>query len=67
MQCVYYDDRLPNGFEEQFFFSSQMPYTIQVKRFQTEDIVPLHYAETIELLPCTVFSLFAGIGSKEMN
>ena len=52
MQCVYYDDRLPNGFEEQFFFSPQMPYTIQVKRFQTEDIVPLHYAETIEVLLC---------------
>ena len=52
MQCVYYDDRLPNGFEEQFFFSSHMPYTIQIKRFQTEDIVPLHYAETIELLLC---------------
>lgn len=52
MQCVYYDDRLPNGFEEQFFFSPQMPYTIQVKRFQTEDIVPLHYAETIEILLC---------------
>ena len=52
MQCVYYDDRLPNGFEEQFFFSSHMPYTIQIKRFQTEDIVHLHYAETIELLLC---------------
>lgn len=52
MQCVYFDDRLPNGFEEQFFFSAQMPYTINIKRFQTEDIVPLHYAETIEMLLC---------------
>lgn len=52
MQCVYYDDRLPNGFEEQFFFSAQMPYTIQIKGFQTEDIVPLHYAQTLELLLC---------------
>ena len=52
MQCVYYDDRLPNGFEEQFFFSAQMPYTITIKRFQSEDIVPLHYAETIEILLC---------------
>lgn len=52
MQCVYFDDRLPNGFEEQFFFSAQMPYTISIKRFQTEDIVPLHYAETIEILLC---------------
>lgn len=52
MQCVYFDDRLPNGFEEQFFFSPQMPYTINIKHFQSEDLVPLHYAETIELLLC---------------
>ena len=52
MQCVYYGDRLPNGFEERFFFSPQMPYTICIKEFQMEDIVPLHYADTIELLLC---------------
>lgn len=52
MQCVYFDDRLPNGFEEQFFFSAQMPYTITIKQFPSEDIVPLHYAETIEILLC---------------
>lgn len=52
MQCVYMDSRLPNGFEEQFFFSAQMPYTINIKQFQTEDVVPLHYAETIEILLC---------------
>lgn len=52
MQCVYFDNRLPNGFEEQFFFSAQMPYTINIKQFQSEDIVPLHYAETIEILLC---------------
>lgn len=52
MQCVYFDNRLPNGFEEQFFFSAQMPYTITIKQFQSEDIVPLHYAETIEILLC---------------
>ena len=52
MQCVYYGDRLPNGFEERVFFSPQMPYTICIKEFQMEDIVPLHYADTIELLLC---------------
>lgn len=52
MQCVYYDDRTPNGFEEQFFFSSEIPYTIGVKRFHSEDNVPLHYADTIEILLC---------------
>lgn len=52
MQCVYYDDRLPNGFEEHFFFCAEMPYTISIKRFPAEDIVPLHYAQTIEILLC---------------
>lgn len=52
MQCVYFDDRLPNGFEEHFFFSDRMPYTINIKHFQEEDVVPLHYAETVELLLC---------------
>lgn len=52
MKCVYYDDRRPNGFQEQFSFSAEMPYTINIKRFQTEDIVPLHYAQTIEVLLC---------------
>ena len=52
MQCVYNGDRLPNGFEERRFFSPLMPYTISIKEFQMEDIVPLHYADTIELLLC---------------
>jgi len=52
MQCVYEDSRLPNGFEEQFEFSPLMPYTISIKRFPAEDIVPLHYAKTIEILLC---------------
>ena len=33
-----------------------MPYTISVKPFLTEDIVPLHYAETIEILLCNRLS-----------
>ena len=52
MPSVFYDDQLPNGFEEHFFYSSQMPYTLNIKHFQAEDIVPLHYAKTIELLWC---------------
>ena len=52
MKCIYFDDTLPNGFEEHFFFSREMPYTISVKQFLTEDIVPLHYAQTIEILLC---------------
>ena len=50
MKCIYFDDTMPDGFEEHFFFSAEMPYTISIKQFLTEDIVPLHYAETIEIL-----------------
>ena len=52
MQCVYYERDFPNGFEEKFVFSEQSPYTITVKNFLTEDVVPLHYAATIEILLC---------------
>lgn len=52
MQCVYYERDFPNGFEEKFVFSAQAPYSITVKKFLTEDIVPLHYAATIEILLC---------------
>lgn len=52
MHCVYYDDKMPNGFEENFEYSQEAPYTIRIKHFQEEDIVPLHYAKTIEILIC---------------
>ncbi|HIT34608.1 MAG TPA: helix-turn-helix transcriptional regulator [Candidatus Faecousia intestinigallinarum] len=52
MQCVYLGDNLPNSFEEQLFFSKEMPYRIHIKHFQSEDIVPLHYADSIEILLC---------------
>ncbi|MEA4965532.1 MAG: helix-turn-helix transcriptional regulator [Oscillospiraceae bacterium] len=52
MQCVFFGDTTPSGFEEQLQFSMETPYTICIKQFQTEDIVPLHYADTIEILLC---------------
>ncbi len=52
MKCIYFDDTLPNGFQENFFFSKEMPYTVAIKSFLVEDIVPLHYAGTIEILLC---------------
>lgn len=52
MKCIYFDDTMPDGFEEHFHFSREMPYTVSIKQFLTEDIVPLHYAETIEILLC---------------
>lgn len=56
MKCIYFDDSMPDGFEEHFFFSKEMPYTITIKQFLTEDLVPLHYAETIEILLCDQLS-----------
>lgn len=56
MQCVYEGSRMPNGFEEQFEFSPQMPYTVSIKRFADADDVPLHYAETVEILLCDELS-----------
>ncbi len=52
MQCVYYERDFPNGFEEKFVFSAQRPYSITIKKFFAEDIVPLHYAATVEILLC---------------
>lgn len=52
MHCVYYDERTPNGFEESFDYSKEAPYSIRVKRFRDADIVPIHYAKTMEVLVC---------------
>lgn len=43
---------IPCDFEEQIAFSKNIPYRIRKKQFYEEDIVPLHYAETIEILLC---------------
>ncbi len=52
MKCVHYGFKNPTSFEEHLDFSRQMPYTVRIKTFETEDIVPLHYGETIEILLC---------------
>lgn len=52
MGCVYYDYRTPNGFEESFDYSKEIPYSIRIKRFRDADIVPIHYAKTMEILVC---------------
>lgn len=52
MKCVYFDNQRPDSFEEQFAFSKEIPYTVQIKNFLTDDIVPLHYAPTLEVLLC---------------
>ena len=52
MQCVHWGDTIPGEFEEQREFSPEMPYTIHIKTFPAEEMVPLHYAKTVEVLLC---------------
>jgi AraC-like DNA-binding protein len=52
MKRVKYDSMTPTTFEEHLDFTWDTPYTVRLKRFQIEDIVPLHHASTIEILVC---------------
>lgn len=40
----------PTTFEEHLHFTKDAPYILRIKRFIHEDVVPLHYAKTIEIL-----------------
>ena len=46
----------PESFEEVLSFSTENPYRIYIKRFRFDDIVPLHYAKTVEILFCSNLS-----------
>lgn len=52
MRHVFYEYKVPTSFEENLDFSYDIPYTLRIKKFVTEDIVPLHYGNTIEILLC---------------
>ena len=51
MQCVYFNSQLPNGFEEQFVFSAQMPYTINIKEFPEEEEVKIVRTKRFDIKP----------------
>ncbi len=42
----------PTDLEERLDFSHEVPHTVHLKSFSEEDIVPLHYGETLEILLC---------------
>ena len=42
----------PTDLEERLDFSREVPHTVHLKSFPEEDIVPLHYGETLEILLC---------------
>lgn len=50
MERVKYEYSTPTSFEEHLNFSKDAPYILRIKRFSHEDVVPLHYAKTIEIL-----------------
>lgn len=50
MNRVKYEYSTPTTFEEHLHFTKDAPYILRIKRFVHEDVVPLHYAKTIEIL-----------------
>lgn len=50
MNRVKYEYSTPTTFEEHLNFTKDAPYILRIKRFMHEDVVPLHYAKTIEIL-----------------
>ena len=65
MTRIRYDNpRTAENFEEHIDFSWDVPYTLRVKRFSAEDIVPIHYAKTVELLVCKNLKGKISIGSN---
>ena len=52
MKHIFYDYKTPTSFEEHLDFNYNLPYTVRIKKFISEDIVPLHYGETVEILLC---------------
>ena len=51
--CVIYDAwNTTDSFQEIGAFSRSMPYCILVKRFPVDDVTPIHYSHTIEILVC---------------
>lgn len=50
MNRVKYEYSTPTTFEEHLNFTKDAPYILRIKRFVHEDVVPLHYAKTIEIL-----------------
>lgn len=50
MNRVKYEYSTPTTFEEHLHFTKDAPYILRIKRFIHEDVVPLHYGKTIEIL-----------------
>jgi len=67
MQCVSFDNQRPEAFEEQIPFTRQMPYRVQVKHFSEEDVVPLHYGNTLEILLCDCLEGQISIDSQRFD
>lgn len=51
--CIVHDKwDTTDSFQEVGDFSKLMPYSISVKYFPVDDVVPIHYSQTMEILLC---------------
>ena len=53
MKKVFYDYKPPATFEDHPDFNFDIPYTLHIKRSLSEEIIPLHYGKSIEILLCS--------------
>lgn len=56
MKRVFFDYKPPAAFEDHPDFNFDVPYTLQIKRFLSDEVIPLHYGKTIEILLCSDLS-----------
>lgn len=49
---IFYGKNTPIGFQETQSFDQECPYFIRYKEFQNEDLSPLHYGDSVEILVC---------------
>lgn len=65
MTRIRYDNPVTaDNFEEHIDFSWESPYTLRIKHFEAEEIVPVHYAKTVEILVCKDLKGKISIGSN---
>ena len=67
MKRVFYTSKTPDTFEEHLDFNYEIPYTVRIKKFQVDDIVPLHYGDTIEILICDHLTGFITIEGQRFE
>ena len=55
------------SFKEDVEFSADTPHSVQIKHFPCDEIVPLHYAETLEMLVADHVDEYGDCGEKTVG